>query len=174
MLRIACLPRMTVKAAAALSDEPKAGRMLVNLALNDYFVREVSSDAGRLYQLHPLLREFLRNRAAESLPDAVSTAALRRAALLLRDAGQLEDAIALLVEAGQWNDVAPIVLDEADAMLAQGRSETLAGWLDMLPRELLDARATPVAHLRRGTRPYEPARCPTALRAGLRRISTTA
>ncbi len=139
MLRIACLPRMSVHVAEALSAEPKAGRLLVNLALNDYFVREMPSEAGRLYQLHPLLREFLKSRAAQVLPDAVSDASLQRAALLLRDAGQIEDAIALLAEAGQWDEVAPIVLDEADAMLAQGRSETLAGWLDMLPRELIDA-----------------------------------
>ena len=139
MLRIACLPRMSVKVAEALSNEAKAGRLLVNLALNDYFVREVASEAGRLYQLHPLLREFLKSRATQVLPDAVGAASLQRAAFLLHDAGQIEDAVALLVEAGQWNDVALIVLDEADAMLAQGRSETLGGWLDMLPRELIDA-----------------------------------
>jgi ATP/maltotriose-dependent transcriptional regulator MalT/DNA-binding SARP family transcriptional activator len=139
LLRIACLPRMTVKVAEALSNEPKAGRLLVNLALNDYFVREVPSEAGRLYQLHPLLREFLKSRAAQVLPEAVGGASLQRAALLLRDAGQVEDGVALLVEAGRWNDVAPLVLGAADAMLAQGRSDTLAGWLDMLPRELIDA-----------------------------------
>ena len=139
LLRIACLPRMTVGVAEALSGEPNAGRLLVNLALNDYFVREVPSEAGRLYQLHPLLREFLHNRAAHSLPDAISGAALQRAALLLRDAGQTEEAIALLAEAGHWSEVAPIALEEADAILAQGRSGTLAGWLDLLPREMIDA-----------------------------------
>jgi len=139
LLRIACLPRMTVKVAEALSGEPKAARLLVNLALNDYFVREVPSEGGRLYQLHPLLREFLRSRATQALPEAVGGASLQRAALLLREAGQTEDAIALLVEAGHWSDVAPIALQEADAILAQGRSETLAGWLDMLPREMIDA-----------------------------------
>ena len=125
--------------AEALSGEPNAGRLLVNLALNDYFVREVPSEAGRLYQLHPLLREFLRGRAAQDLTDAVGGASLERAALLLRDAGQTEDAIALLVEAGHWSQVAPIVLREADAILAEGRSETLAGWLDMLPRGMIDS-----------------------------------
>lgn len=139
LLRIACLPRMTVGVAEALSGEPRAGRLLVNLALNDYFVREVPSEAGRLYQLHPLLREFLRHRAAQALPEAVGSASLQRAALLLREAGQTEEAIALLVEAGRWDEVAPIALEEADAILAQGRSETLAGWLDLLPREMVDA-----------------------------------
>src|SRR5437660_300487 len=55
LLRIACLPRMTAAVAATLTREPKAERLLINLALNDYFVREVSSDAGRVYQLPALL-----------------------------------------------------------------------------------------------------------------------
>ena len=92
--------------AATLTDEPKAERLLVNLALNDYFVRDVASDAGRVYQLHPLLREFLRQRAAQALPEATSNAWLERAAALLRDADYTEDAVALLVEAGNWDEIA--------------------------------------------------------------------
>ena len=36
LLRVACLPRMTVEVARTLSGEEKAGRLLVNLALNNY------------------------------------------------------------------------------------------------------------------------------------------
>lgn len=139
LLRVACLPRMTAAIAASLTGEPKAERMLVNLALNDYFVRDVSSDAGRVYQLHPLLREFLRQRAAQALPEATSSAWLERAAALLRDAGYTEDAVALLVAASNWDEIAKIALEESDELLAQGRSDTLAGWLDLLPPRLVDA-----------------------------------
>jgi hypothetical protein len=45
LLRIACLPRMSAAVAEGLSGEAKAGRLLLNLALNDYFVSEVA--AGR-------------------------------------------------------------------------------------------------------------------------------
>ncbi len=139
LLRIACLPRMTVEVAEALSGEAKAGRMLLNLALNDYFVREVLADEGRIYQVHPLLREFLRRRAAAALPEALGSAALRRAAGLLRGAGHAEDAVALLVESGDWQEVTKIALEEAPAMLAQGRSETLGSWLELVPAQLLEA-----------------------------------
>jgi ATP/maltotriose-dependent transcriptional regulator MalT/DNA-binding SARP family transcriptional activator len=139
LLRIACLPRMTVAVAEALSGEPKGGRLLVNLALNDYFVREVPGDAGRIYQLHPLLRAFLRCRAEQVLPEAIAPAALKRAATLLRDAGQAEDAIAILLESRDWEAVAIGVLGVADAMLAQGRHDTLAAWLEMLPGGLVAA-----------------------------------
>jgi len=87
LLRVACLPRMTGDVARELSGEPNAGRLLVNLALNNYFVSEAPSEEGRIYQLHPLLLDFLRGRAARDLPEALAPAHLQRAAALLRGAG---------------------------------------------------------------------------------------
>jgi LuxR family transcriptional regulator, maltose regulon positive regulatory protein len=139
LLRIACLRRMTAATAAALANEPRAERLLINLAQNDYFVRDAASEAGRIYQLHPLLREFLRRRAAQVLPEAIGRESLRRAAALLQEAGQPEDAVALLVEAASWGEVAALILEESEAMLAQGRSETLASWLDLLPAGIVEA-----------------------------------
>jgi len=138
---VACLPRMTVEVAEALSGEPKAARLLLNLAHNDYFVSEVLSDEGRIFQLHPLLREFLRSRAALEYPEALGSGQLQRAAALLREAGQTEDAVSLLVECREWAQVARIAADEAQAMLDQGRSETLGAWLELLPPALLHADA---------------------------------
>jgi ATP/maltotriose-dependent transcriptional regulator MalT/DNA-binding SARP family transcriptional activator len=138
LLRIACLPRMNAEVAQALTGEDKAGRLLLNLALNGYFVNEVQSEAGRMFQLHPLLRDFLRGRAAQELPEALAHPWLQRAAALLRGAGQAEDAVALLAESRSWAEVARIAAEEAGAMLAQGRSATVEAWLDMLPPEFLE------------------------------------
>jgi len=139
LLRVACLPRMTAEVARALSGEAMAGRLLVNLALNNYFVSEVRADEGRVYQLHPLLREFLRGRAQQALPEALEPAHLRRAAQLLRDAGQVEDAVALLVECRDWEAIASVAGAEAGRLIAQGRTATLGGWLDLLPAAVLEA-----------------------------------
>jgi ATP/maltotriose-dependent transcriptional regulator MalT len=133
LLRVACLPRVSVEVAEALTGEPRAGRLLLNLSQNDYFVREVPGEEGRYYQLHPLMRDFLRNRAAQMLPDAMGAAELKRAAALARAAGHVEDAVSLLVESRDWVEVARIAAEESDGMLAQGRSETLNGWLELLP-----------------------------------------
>ena len=141
LLRIACLARMSAAVAAGLSGEPKAGRLLLNLALNDYFVSEVAAEEGRVFQLHPLLRDFLRNRAAQDLPEALAPEHLRRAAALLAGAGQVEDAVSLLAECRDWPQIARLAAGAADAMLAQGRSETLAAWLELLPAEVLGADA---------------------------------
>jgi len=121
------------------SREHGKGRLLVNLAQNDWFVREVVSDEGRVYEFHPLLREFLRRRAEQALPEAMGSDSLRRAAALLRSDGQIEDAVALLAESADWQAVADIALHEEAAMLAQGRAETLGAWLDLLPAPLVES-----------------------------------
>lgn len=139
LLRVACLPRMSAEVAAALTGEERAGRILLNMARNDYFVREAPGDAGQIYQLHPLLRDFLRNRAAQTLPEAISADGLRRAAQVLHDAGNREDAVALLAESRDWDAVARIVAENADDMLTEGRGETLRGWIELLPAPLIDA-----------------------------------
>jgi LuxR family maltose regulon positive regulatory protein len=141
LLRVACLNRMTVPVAEALSGEAKAGRLLINLSVNDYFVSDSHSDEGRIFQLHPLLRDFLLSRAANDFPEAVGSGHLRRAAALLREAGQTEDAVSLLIESRDWPAVARIAADEAAAMLAQGRVATLSAWLELVPEALLQGSA---------------------------------
>jgi len=136
LLRIVCLPRMTAELAQALSGEDKAARLLLNLALNHYFVDEIQSDEGRVFQLHPLLRDFLRRRAAQDLPEALGAGQLQRAALLLRAAGQTEDAISLLIECRDWAAVARIAAEDSQRMLEQGRGESLAMWIESLPEAL--------------------------------------
>jgi ATP/maltotriose-dependent transcriptional regulator MalT len=139
LLHVACLPRVTIDVARAMSDDVEAGRVLFNLAHNDYFVRELVGPEGRVFVIHPLLREFLMHRAARDLPQAVGPDALRRAALLLRESGQAEDALALLVECKDWLDVGAIAIAQADTLLAQGRHATLATWLDRLPPQVREA-----------------------------------
>jgi len=101
-------------------------------------VSEVQSEEGRMFQLHPLLRDFLRGRAAQELPEAIGAQNLQRAAGLLRAAGQPEDAISLMVDAANWPEVARLAAEQADQMLAQGRSEMLAAWLETLPPAVLE------------------------------------
>jgi LuxR family maltose regulon positive regulatory protein len=139
LLQIACLPRVTIDTARALSGDDAAARVLLNLAHNDYFVRELVGPDGRVFVFHPLLREFLLQRAARDLPEAVGSEALRRAARLLRDSGQMEDALALFVQCKEWREAGAIAASQADELLRQGRHATLSTWLEWLPPELVAA-----------------------------------
>lgn len=137
LLSIACLPRMTADVARDLSGEPTAARLLRNLVLNDYFVRELVGGGSNVFVLHPLLRQFLLGRAAIEWPEAIGNDALRHAARLLHDAGLAEEAVELHVESGDWAGVAAIAVEQGPALLATGRRATLTAWLELLPPELL-------------------------------------
>ncbi len=139
LLRLACLPRVTARLAQQLTGEEKATRLLLNLALNNYFVSEVRWPEGQGFQLHPLMRDFLLNRAALDLPEVLEAPHLRLAAGLLRESGQVEDAVALLIRCRDWTLLAEVAADEARTMIAQGRGDTLALWLEALPPATLAA-----------------------------------
>ena len=139
LLKLACLTRITPELAQKLTGEPKAARLLLNLALNNYFVSEVRWPEGRGFQLHPLMRDFLLNRAALDAPQLLTPTHLGLAATLLRDAGQVQDAVALLIRCADWGRLAEVADSAADSMIEQGRGETLAQWLEALPAQTLAA-----------------------------------
>ncbi|WP_137895181.1 BTAD domain-containing putative transcriptional regulator [Ramlibacter sp. 2FC] len=140
LLKLACLPRVTAEIAQRLTGEDKAARLLLNLALNNYFVSETRWRDGHGFQLHPLMRDFLLSRAALDLPQVLEQPHLRMAAGLLREAGHVEDAVSLLMPCRDWAALAEIAEAEALTMVAQGRGDTLARWLEALPAAELDAR----------------------------------
>lgn len=61
-----------------------------------------------------------------------------RAATLLVEDGQTEDAISLLRNIGNWDELVRLITKHAPSMLAQGRNLPLEGWLKSLPMEILE------------------------------------
>jgi hypothetical protein len=57
-----------------------------------------------------------------------------RAAAILADAGQVEDAAAIYREAQNWERYISLILKQAQALVKQGRSETLSEWLAAVPK----------------------------------------
>ncbi len=139
LLRTACVPEMTADVAKQLSEYPSAGALLLNLARNNYFVTEKHTLGDPIYQFHPLFREFLLTKTKQAYSDDERAELRSRAATLLEQCGQIDDAVPLLLESGNWEQVVPMILNNASAMLDQGRGETLAGWLDDFPLKILEA-----------------------------------
>jgi LuxR family transcriptional regulator, maltose regulon positive regulatory protein len=139
LLRVACLPRMTPEVARVVGACDDAGQRLLNLAHNGYFVREMVGPEGRLFQLHPLLRDFLKRRAATGQAPGERDARWRLAAAQLLAAGQLEDAVTLFGEAQAWPEIAAIVATHAPVLVEQGRQTLLSAWLEWLPIDLIDS-----------------------------------
>lgn len=137
LITTAGLPRLSAELAQAASGLPQAGRLLERLQRRHLFV-ERSTDARyatTLYRYHALFNAFLCARARAELPAPVRARASARAAALLQAQGQWDDAVAVLLAAGQPTAAVPLILEGASAMASQGRWRTLRDWIAALPLE---------------------------------------
>jgi ATP/maltotriose-dependent transcriptional regulator MalT/DNA-binding SARP family transcriptional activator len=137
LLQTAFLPKMTPKMAEDLTGLPNARRILDALSRTHYFT-EKRFHGEPVYQYHMLFREFLLSRAQETLCREDRSILLLRAAILLENSGQTEDAVPLFRDAGRWDEMVELIRKHASSMLQQGRNRPLAEWLKSLPPEILE------------------------------------
>lgn len=84
---------------------------------------------GGEFRLHPLLRDFLREKLRSEQPETFATLSTRA----IEDARRLrrwEDAFELALESGAVHGVSAVVAEAVPDLLAQGRVETVASWLE--------------------------------------------
>jgi len=137
LIKTAFLPQMTARMAQDVAGESSAGQILAELSRNNYFVTLKQAKPEPVYQYHPLLKEFLLSRARETLAESTYKELQHLSAQLLINAGQTEDAVSLLRDSRDWEQMARVIEQHAVSMLNQGRGETLADWLESIPRESL-------------------------------------
>jgi len=135
LLMTSFLPTMTERMAEKMTDQDHAGRTLAGLNRNHFFT-EKHQTTEPSYQYHALFREFLLMRLKESLNPEGLLRVQNRAAAILEEAGQVEDAAAIYGEAQNWEKYIPLILGHAQALVMQGRSATLSGWLAAVPKEI--------------------------------------
>jgi len=118
-----------------VSGEERAEEILAGLYRDNHFVTLRRTQPQPVYQYHPMFREFLLARVRETLHEDRRRAALRTAAAAMEATGQGEEAVALYRESRDWDEMARLIGAHAEAMLGQGRGETLAHWVEDLPPE---------------------------------------
>lgn len=132
LLRIAFLPSPTAAMAVAISDDPRAAALLVDLARRSLFT-DHRAGPPPTFTFHALFGAFLRARAAGQL-DAEGLHALRlQAAQILVEHGQVDAAMAQLIDASAWDAALQLLLAQAGRLVAQGRTATMRGWILALP-----------------------------------------
>jgi len=139
LLHTSYLSQMTAEMAAEMTGNADAGALLAHLYQNNYFVSLKQAQPEPVYQYHPLMREFLLSRAAETLGKEQRTTLQRTAAALLATSGQVSEAVALLREAADWLRVVDLIDRHGATMLDQGRGETLAQWVEAIPKEVVQS-----------------------------------
>jgi DNA-binding SARP family transcriptional activator len=133
LLRLAYLPQITLPMADELGIAAESRSTLLGFAQRGFLVTVIPSEPQTVYQLHPLLREFLESRA-EITGSAEEIAERKRLAVRVLSAYEhFEAAAALLVRLRDWAGLESRILTQADALLAQGRGQTLENWISALP-----------------------------------------
>lgn len=132
LLDTAVLGRFSPALARAVTGRDDAGEM-VRRAVDDHLFAVRLDDAGEWFRYHHLLQRFLRARLEEREPDRLRERH-RRAAAWWRAAGEPTEAVRHLLEAGEERAAIDVIEAEAERMALSTEAETLAGWLEALPR----------------------------------------
>jgi LuxR family transcriptional regulator, maltose regulon positive regulatory protein len=132
------LQTVEVTTAEKLTGRADAGVILRRLVRENHFTCRIFS-TPETFRFHPLFRHFLLTRTEQVL-SALQLADIReRAARLLMQAGQNEQAADLLIDACAWQPMIELIESQAERLLQQGRSQTLLLWLDAVPEHLKNA-----------------------------------
>jgi LuxR family transcriptional regulator, maltose regulon positive regulatory protein len=138
LMQAALMPEVTGPLAIAITGDPRAAEALEHMYRRQTFVYRRGRERPT-YQFHPLFREFLLDRFRCSYSVERRQEVLLRAANLAADQGHKEPAIELLCEARAWAKASALVLALAPEAILQGRRRTVAGWIGMLPEELVSS-----------------------------------
>jgi LuxR family maltose regulon positive regulatory protein len=137
LLKTSFFHRFTSDMAGELTQNPEAARIMSDLIRRNYFTQKHGLGA-QVYQYHSLFREFLLAGAREAFCPEELTHIRHEAARLCEANGYDEYGIRLFLEAGQWGDATRLILKQSQAMIAQGRWQSLQGWIKSLPRHIYE------------------------------------
>lgn len=129
----AFLPDFSADLAGSASGNPRAGELLENLQRNGHFIERRMTGSGTVFRCHNLLAEALRDRIGAKGSQARQLR-LAHAGKLLANCGRIEEAIPLLLEAGDHNRAADHILQIVETILAEGRLEQLVNWISTLAK----------------------------------------
>ncbi|HMN11472.1 MAG TPA: hypothetical protein PKD55_04010, partial [Bellilinea sp.] len=95
----------------------------------------IESLGPNLFRYHNIFREFLLDRLNQS-PE-VASALHRKAASYYAASHTWEQAVSHMMEAGDFQQVARVISDIGDRMIAEGRLESLQKWISQIPTSVL-------------------------------------
>ena len=136
LLKTSLFPNMTVGMAESLTINKKSGQILKNLSFMHFFTERRLS-AKDIYQYHPLFREFLLSIVRESFTAKELSKLKIRAANLLSENGQVEDAARLYSETEDWEHLSRLIFKTAMPLINQGRLQILESWINSIPGTII-------------------------------------
>ena len=137
-LKTSVLNEFDAATAGRVSGIKEAAQVLAELHRGNCFT-ERRLLARPVYQYHPLFREFLREQLGKSYGEEGLRRLRIRAASVLEELRNCEEAVELLAAAADWDDLARILKNCAPELMGQGRHQRLSQWLGFIPEWKLKA-----------------------------------
>ena len=138
LLATSVLPDVTTPLAEELTGFKQCGQILRELHNSSFFVTE-SSRVRDSYNFHPLFRDFLLSEAENTMKKNELSGIKNKAATLLAESGQVEEAVHLFLQEESWEDVVPLILSSVPSMFNQGAIITIQNWLSAIPAEIMES-----------------------------------
>jgi LuxR family transcriptional regulator, maltose regulon positive regulatory protein len=138
LVKSAFLPNLKIEAVRKLTGLHDAERILSDLSRRNYFTEKLLATEPT-YEYHPLLRDFLLSSKSKYLSTEEIRDVQQRAADLLDETGATEEAAALLIEIEDWTRLSSLIQKNANKLVAQGQTQTLASWLSGFPEDFMNS-----------------------------------
>jgi LuxR family maltose regulon positive regulatory protein len=137
LMKTAFFSQLTHHMAEELTGNRKASLILSTLYKKNYFIQRYEHHS-EVYKYHPIFRQFLLVRAGKTFTPEQVFQIRHAAAVILKAHDQSEDALGLFRAAEDWPEAVRLILKQAPAMIAQGRSQTLEAWIGILPGTVIE------------------------------------
>lgn len=132
LLKTSVLNEFDAATAGRVSGIKEAAHMLAELHRGNCFT-ERRLLSRPVYQYHPLFKEFLREQLESSYGEEGLRRLRTRAASVLEELKNSEEAVELLVAAADWDGLSRILKNCAPELMGQGRHQHLSHWLGFIP-----------------------------------------
>ncbi|WP_041363730.1 hypothetical protein [Methylomonas methanica] len=132
LLDVALPTILTKTMVDELSGTSAASDALASLANTSYLVSRTDAE-HTVFEIHPVLREFLLQQQRSQLTPSEFLNLLRRTVAVMERHGQTVAAAELLIQACQWEDLRRFILTHAKAELSSGRTTHVLRWFQVLP-----------------------------------------
>jgi ATP/maltotriose-dependent transcriptional regulator MalT/DNA-binding SARP family transcriptional activator len=135
---LAFLPYFTTRTAREVSGIETAERVLEQLYRRHLFI-DRRPGTPPVYLFHALFREFLQNRACQSMPADQVRLLIGQSAATAEATGDADAAFELYARAQDWSNGARLILKSAQGLLEVGRWQSLEQWIMALPTAIFEA-----------------------------------
>lgn len=141
LLKLSFLTQITADSAVQLTGNSNAKSVLSALVKNNYFIYRLGGSVKPFFEFHPLFRSFLISRCDREWSAEDITSAKSRTAEVCAQFHDYDNAARLYCELEMWDKLTPLIMNQAEGMVKNGRYQVLLHWIEALPDQITSREA---------------------------------